>query len=155
MQTSTTPTKDKKTEATETEATKTEETKTKDTKTKKKGSTTTAAAPVCSDSLILVVPTPSGAVCEQRGTVSAVDSNDNVTQFGSGGGLATSIEDCAQQCLALSWCCATTEFNPTTGACMLFFRNAAAENFVANPASPFLVSDVVCFQSCTVAASPT
>lgn len=111
-------------------------------------STTSAPAPVCSNGIRVVTPAPDGLICQQRGLLFPPNEWDDTTRFGTGGGFATSELDCAQQCITLNWECGVSQFNPDTGACLLFLRSAMDEAFVANDMSPTVVSDQMCFEEC-------
>lgn len=67
---------------------------------------------------------------------------------------ATSVEDCAAQFLndppvpPNTNRCELSEFDPDTDDCILYLFSAKMENFVADSSSPYIVSDLGCFESC-------
>ncbi len=83
-------------------------------------------------------PTPSGAICQKAGTINPGEW-DMIRDT-----TATSVADCACQCLSDVYC-ALSDFTSSTNDCKLFLFSASMEQFVADPTSPSILSDAACF----------
>ncbi|KAM0801131.1 hypothetical protein BDR22DRAFT_888800 [Usnea florida] len=100
------------------------------------------STPTCVDGAQPVCPPPAGAICQQNGTLSPTDW-ELITD-----GSAPSVSGCAAQCLADDGCM-VSEYDYATQDCQLFNAGDAQQlGFVAVPDSPFIDSDVGCFELC-------
>ena len=98
----------------------------------------------CIDGARAVSPPPAGLICQQRGTLTTVGSDDR--EFPAPH-PENSINGCGAYCLD-HWDCEVSEYNSADGLCTYYFNSAADEGFVADPASAFIYSDMNCFESC-------
>lgn len=110
-------------------------------------STTSTSTSPCQTVSGLVSPTPSGAICGQRGTSHALAGAGTIVSYTSGSPYVSSIAACGAQCVATG-CCTAIYFIKGSNCNLKYGPRAFDQNVAAPGGILFDFYDLSCF-TCT------